>query len=262
MSRTNANIRASIKTLIGNGTYNVGVPVVETERSELAVSNDGQVIQKKIDVQARKLSFQKIRKDALTRNKDLLKIKGDSYYNQLSKEELTVGLQKIHEKISDNIDEMRNQLKKYQQQRHWLLWHNHSTLANYGHMQFCLRELYDPAIHVTRQEMLDKTGKDIDVQATVEEPQLYILGQSGSTVEDQMRFIPTRQQDLRELKNPTATESGIEVWDVMHFMNGDNPACEMEDGTQHGGNYGCPSCDGNICSSHDMEYTLQRKYKH
>ena len=169
MSRTNANIRASIKTLIGNGTYNVGVPVVETERSELAVSNDGQVIQKKIDVQARKLSFQKIRKDALTRNKDLLKIKGDSYYNQLSKEELTVGLQKIHEKISDNIDEMRNQLKKYQQQRHWLLWHNHSTLANYGHMQFCLRELYDPAIHVTRQEMLDKTGKDIDVQATVEE---------------------------------------------------------------------------------------------
>ena len=80
--------------------------------------------------------------------------------------------------------------------------------------------------------MLDKTGKDIDVQATVEEPQLYILGQSRSTVEDQMRFIPTRQQDLRELKNPTVTESGIEVCDVMHFRNGDNPACEMEDGTQ------------------------------
>ena len=47
----------------------------------------------------------------------------------------------------------------------------------------------------------------------------------------------------------------------MRFMNGDNPACEMEDGTQHGGNYGCPACDGNICSSHDIEYTLQRKYK-
>ena len=105
-------------------------------------------------------------------------------------------LQKIHEKISDDIDEMRNQLKKYQRQRHWLLWHDHSTLANYGHILFCLRELYDPAIHVTKQEMLDKTGKDIDVQATVEETQLYILGQSRSTVEDQMRFIPTRQQDL------------------------------------------------------------------
>ena len=261
MSRTNANIRASITTLIGNGTYNVGVPVVENEISKLAVSNEGQVIQKKIDVQARKIPFLNIRKDALTRSRDLLKIKSDSYYNQLSKEELTVELQKIHEEISDNIEEMRNQLKKYQRQRHWLLWHDHSTLANYGHMLFCLRELYDPAVHVTRQEMLDKIGKDIDVQATVEEPQLYILGQSRSTVEDQMRFIPTRQDDLRELKNPTVTESGIEVWDVMRFMNGDSPACEMEDGSQHGGNYGCPGCDGNICSSHDMEYTLQRKYK-
>ena len=163
VSRTNASIRASITTLIGNGTYNVGVPVVETEISNFAVSKEGQVIQKKIDVQARKIPFQNIRKDALTRNSDLLKINSDSYYNQLSKEELTVELQKIHEEISDNIDDMRNQLNKYQRQRHWLLWHDHSTLANYGHMLFCLQELYDPAIHVTRQEMLDKTGKDIDV---------------------------------------------------------------------------------------------------
>ena len=76
-----------------------------------------------------------------------------------------------------------------------------------------------------------------------------------------MRFVPTRQEDLRDLKNPTMTESGIEVWDKMRFMNGDNPAAEMEDGTQHGGNYGCPRCDGNINSSYDLEYTLQRKYK-
>ena len=36
-------------------------------------------------------------------------------------------------------------------------------------------ELYDPAIHVTRQEMLDKTEKDVDVQAKAKGPQLYIL---------------------------------------------------------------------------------------
>ena len=178
VSRTNANFRASSKTLIGNGTYNVSVPVVGNEISKLAVNNEGQVIQKKIDVQVRKIPSQNIRKDTLTRNRDLLKIKSDSYYNQLSKEELTVKLQKLHEEISDNIDEMRNQLKIYQRRRHWFLWHDHWTLANYGHMLFCLRELYDPAIHVTRQEMLDKTGKDIDAQATVKEPQLYILGQS------------------------------------------------------------------------------------
>ena len=261
VSRTNAKIRASIKEQIENGSYNVGIPVVETEISKLGISNEGEIVQKKIDVQARKIHFQNIRKEALTRNKSLLKIKDDSYYNQLTKEELTVELQKIHEEVSDDIDQMRNKLKEYQRQRHWLLWHDHSTIANYGHMLFCIRELYDPAIHVTRKEILEKTGKDVDVQATVEEPQLYILGQSRSTVEDQMRFIPTRQEDLRDLKNPSITESGVEIWDVMRFMNGDNPATEMEDGTQHGGNYGCPGCDGNINSSHDLAYSLQRKYK-
>ena len=104
--------------------------MVETEISKLAVSNEGQVIQKKIDVQARKIPLQDIRKDALLRNKNLLKIKDDSYYNHLTKDELTTELQKIHEEISDDIDQMRNRLKTYQRQRHWLLWHDHSTLAN------------------------------------------------------------------------------------------------------------------------------------
>ena len=75
-----------------------------------------------------------------------------------------------------------------------------------------------------------------------------------------MRFVPTRQEDLRELKNPTLTQCAIEVWDVMRFMKGDNPATEMEDGTQNGGKCGCAGCDRNINSTYDLEYTLQRKY--
>ena len=85
------------------------------------------------------------------------------------------------------------------------------------------------------KKWFDKTGKDIDIQATIEEPQLYILGQSRSTVEDQMKFVPTRQEDLRDFRNPVLTDCGVEVCDNMRFMNGDNPAAEMEDGTQHGG---------------------------
>ena len=44
-------------------------------------------------------------------------------------------------------------------------------------------------------------------------------------------------------------------------MNGDNPAFEMEDGTQHGGHFGCVGCDGNINSSYDLAYTFQRRYR-
>ena len=81
VSRTNLKIRASIKEKIENGSYNVGVPVVETEISKLAINAEGEVVQKKVGVQARKIPFQDIRKEASSRNKNLLRIKEDSYYN-------------------------------------------------------------------------------------------------------------------------------------------------------------------------------------
>lgn len=181
----------------------------------------------------------------------------------LSKEELISELKRIHEDchICDDINTMRDVVKKFHQTRHWLLWHDHSTLANHGHMLFCVHELYDPAVHLTRQEVFLQTKQDIDVQATIEEPQLYILGQSSSTIEDQMKFVPTRQLDLRDMGQPIITDDGKIITDIMRFMNGDFPASEMEDSTQHGGNYACPGCATNLNSSFDLEYSLQLKYK-
>jgi len=62
----------------------------------------------------------------------------------LNKEEIISELQKNHDR--DDVEEMRSSLKKYQRQRHWLLWHDHSTLAHYSHMLFvfenCMTLLY------------------------------------------------------------------------------------------------------------------------
>ena len=70
------------------------------------------MIQKKLDDQARKIPFQDIRKEALMRNRNLLEVKDDDYYDQLTEDELTTELQKIHEEISDDIDQMKNKPKK------------------------------------------------------------------------------------------------------------------------------------------------------
>ena len=45
------------------------------------------------------------------RNRNLLEVKDDDYYDQLTEDELTTELQKIHEEISDDIDQMKNKLK-------------------------------------------------------------------------------------------------------------------------------------------------------
>ena len=76
-----------------------------------------------------------------------------------------------------------------------------------------------------------------------------------------MRVVPTRQEDLRSLDTPVLTHTGEEIHDIMRFMNGDNPAAALEDGTQRGGHFGCVGCDGNINNSHDLAYSLERKYK-
>ena len=47
VTRTNRKIKLSIKERIENGTYNVGVPVVDTEIAKLAINNEGEVVQRK-----------------------------------------------------------------------------------------------------------------------------------------------------------------------------------------------------------------------
>ena len=113
-------------------------------------------------------------------------------------------------------------------------------------MLFCLREVYDSAIHISDEEAKAKLGRDVDVKASIEKPHLYIIGQSGSSIEDQMKFVPTRQDDLKNLKQAIKTEGGIELSDEMRFMNGDNPSIQFESGNQHGGHKGCSGCDGDL----------------
>ena len=126
-------VRAEIKQRIANGTYHLGVPVVASEISKLAISNEGEVIQKKINVNE-KNPLQRYQERSPNKEQVIFK----NYYTQFNKEEIISELQKIHEEVSDDVEEMRSSLQKYQRQRHWLLWNDHSTLANYGHMLFCV----------------------------------------------------------------------------------------------------------------------------
>ena len=87
------------------------------------------------------------------------------------------------------------------------------------------------------------------------------MGLVVPAIESQMSFVPTRQEDLRNLANAVMTESGVPINDIMRFMNGNNPAIQFEDGKQHGGHYPCVGCYGNINSSYDHEYMVPRKYK-
>lgn len=67
-------------------------------------------------------------------------------------------------------------------------------------MLFLVREVFDPAVHLTNQEQKEKQGgKGVDVQSAIEAPHLYMLGAAGAKDSDQLAFIPTRRECLKEL---------------------------------------------------------------
>lgn len=90
VARSKEKLKRSIKQYIENGTYNIGVPVVETQISKLSINKEGNVEQTKCNLQARKIPLEDIRKKALVTNKDLLQINSDLFYDNLSGNEIKV----------------------------------------------------------------------------------------------------------------------------------------------------------------------------
>ena len=129
-----------------------------------------------------------------------------------------------------------------------------------------MREVYDP-VHLTSEEYKERhDGQGVDVQSTIEAPHVYMLGASGGKDSDQLAFVPTQRERLRELQitevpGSGKTASSVIVTDKMRFMNGDNPSVKFEHGTQKGGQIGCSVCGGDMRQAYEYDYMAYQKYQ-
>lgn len=263
VQKTNHELRKAIKRKVASGEYDLGITVLETQHKKLKMNADGKIEERTSSISARKYPFQTIREKTLKMNKNIIRQRTDNEYQAMSREEIKERLIELNEKVAvdEDMETLKQRLLKYERTRNWLLWHDHSTISNCGFMLFMVREMYDPAIHLSNDEYKDEPGITLDVQSRVEAPHLYLLGASSSKDIDQLKFVPTRRECLKGLSNPIVSEQGIKVYDNMRMMNGDSPAAEFEDGTQKGGHKGCAGCDGDMMSAYDYEYMAYRKYK-
>ena len=69
----------------------------------------------------------------------------------------------------------------------------------------------------------------------MEQPYVYIMAQSGSSVKDQLLYVPTRLEDIEELSQTLRDENGTEYKDILQYFSGDTPARSLECGQQCGG---------------------------
>ena len=88
------------------------------------------------------------------------------------------------EKVEKDDDEetLRKKLKSLERTRNIKVWHDHSDVLNHTYVSFMVSYIYDKANFLTDEEYKSKyqQKKLVNVQAIVERPQLYILGQSGT----------------------------------------------------------------------------------
>ena len=166
----------------------------------------------------------------------------DSYFENLSKEELVKRFQYIGETIdsSENLYNLRGRLKAFERTRSLQIWHDGSCITNHGHILFCINVLHDRAVFYTSSGYEQKFNVKKDIQRLVETPELYLIGRCANN-DEQLRCIETRVSCLKGLKNGMnmceLDESceNIMLNDTMPFFHGDGPAAALEAGNQNGG---------------------------
>ena len=110
------------------------------------------------------------------------------------------------------------------------VWHDHSSVAGHGHLLVLVSVIYDTVFFLTQEEADLKLKKKIDIQSTVEEPVIHIIGRSSSSLEDQALFSATRNECLESLSTQMTLNSGMKVRDTVRFFHGDGPAQQFEAG--------------------------------
>ena len=108
----------------------------------------------------------------------------------MSASDLVDRLHKLNEtKDGEGIEEMRERLKEIERTRHLMIWHDLSTVANHSHLVFMVSCLYDPACFYTDSEYEQLTGTQINIQAKVETPSVYIIARSTSSDTEQLGYV-------------------------------------------------------------------------
>jgi len=67
-------------------------------------------------------------------------------------------------------EELLELVKSYERTRHLMIWSDHSSIMNHGHILLTANAIYDSAFYFTSAELHGK-----DVQELVEKPRVYIM---------------------------------------------------------------------------------------
>ena len=113
--------------------------------------------------------------------------------------------------------------------RYFVFWHDGSTIGNHRHLLITGNVLYDPASFLSDEEYYLKYKKNINIQATTEKPQLYLLARCPSN-DQQILYSEERVTDLLKMQKPIQCLNGVMINDAARLFKGDSPTHQYEAG--------------------------------
>ena len=128
--RNNQEIRRDIIEKIASGKFNLGIPVLENEFTKVVLTSEGNIEKKLCKVSARKYPLKEICEQSANCHKDLLRLRSNQEYESMTSDQMKTRLQVLHEDHENMTDhQLRQHLKKCERTCHWLIWHDHSSIA-------------------------------------------------------------------------------------------------------------------------------------
>ena len=253
VSTTNKNIKQKIAEKLKSGEYTLGNMIAPKQYKKLVITPEGNIEEQTFSVSGRHIPLAEIRQRLLNEHerKGLVREHSEEYFQDMSPEEVIDKLRNLGEYNDDEeltINEMKEKLISLTRKRHLIVWADHSSLMNHGHILLTVNCLYDPAFFYTAEEIKSRTRKDLDPESIVQEPHVYILARCRDTVVDQLCYIDGRVEDLAQLADKITSSQNVNITDKMRFFHGDHPAQAVEIGQQEGGQFPCSYCNAKACS--------------
>ena len=213
--------RQRLQDRIEKGEFMLGEEVVEQENVQFKVTSDSDIVATQTKFSARKIPLLEIRKKILAKHEKMGLVRINENFLSLNHQQIEIRLTQLGEKYDNDLSEndLREKLVLLARQRYLKVWHDHSSIAGHTYFLVLVTPIYDEAFYYTDREIMESTGKNINIQSIVERPEIHIIGRSGASIANQMLFNKCRQECMGQIDEPVTSESGIAIHYVIRFFS-------------------------------------------
>ena len=209
-----ATLKKEVSNLINNGTLYLGEPCAPYSIYRYKWV-DGNLDKCEYQVYGRKMNFDYLRHKLFKKHEPYMRLTSEDVISKLSSKELFQRVSKFEALETNDRQYLMKRLKKLERTQHLSLWHDHSAVLSRGYILVALSVIFDEAFF--NVSSYDERKHGVKLQEFVEQPEIYMICMSSSSVDDQAAIIPDRLECLSSLSQLLISSNGVEVNDVLRF---------------------------------------------